>query len=111
MIPLSAEEDMDVREIIVPAMSYGRHTITFTRDVEVQTKRYMPHTFDGVIWSGTLTFQEGERIPVREIKRGYKQRPCRLNELSIPTTEFALDLLEVPEDSYEDDAKDEEGKD
>ena len=100
MIPLSAEESMDVRDIIVPAMSYGRHTVTFTRDVEVKTRRVRANTFDGVQWYGILKIQEGETIPVRHTIRGHKQRPCRLNELSIPTTEFELNLVDVPEDSY-----------
>lgn len=104
MIPLSAEENTNVRDIIAPPSSFGRHTITFTRAVEVKTKRYDPMVIDGVVWAGTLTIGVGECLPVRNIQRGFKQRPCRLNEISVPTTEFALDLIDVPEDSYTDDA-------
>lgn len=104
MIGRTAEENTDVREIIVPPSSYGRHTITFTRDVEVKTKRSRPNVFDGVVWEGTLKILAGEKLPVRQTTRGPRMHPSRLNELSIPTTEFALDLIDVPEDSYEDDA-------
>jgi hypothetical protein len=72
MISFPIEEEIDVRDIILP----------------------------GCYWRGMIEIKTGEIFPISHIERGKKQKPCRLNSIHIPTSEFGLAFIEVPEDSY-----------
>lgn len=99
MMAFPLEEDIDLREIILSHVGCG-HKVVFMEDVTVKTYRFEPGMIDGVYWNGTLEIKDGESFSVQHISRGEKRKPCRLNTLIIPTSEFGLHLKDVPENSY-----------
>jgi len=99
MISQQHEEDTAVRRIMV--LTVGTKAVRFKRAVTVKTRRTLGvAVFDGPNWNGELEIREGEVIPISDIARGEKAKPCRLNVLAVVTIQHELKLHDVPEDSY-----------